>query len=93
MEALCTTRWLSDLSDLNLEFVSSVQDVHVEEIVARFGARLRCLNLNGCQKVSDAGLAAVAKHCGARFAGWLARRRATKKSVGGGEPTRKRFRA
>jgi len=67
VEALCTTPWLSHLTDLNLEFVSSVQDVHVEEIVSRFGARLSRLNLNGCQKVSDAGLAAVAKLCGQRL--------------------------
>jgi len=47
------------VEDLNLEFVSSVMDAHVEPLLKHF-RNLRRINLNGCQKVSNASLQSIA---------------------------------
>ena len=51
---------------LNLEFISTLQDHHLELLLSSL-AKLKGLNLNGCQKISDSGLETIAKYCASRI--------------------------
>ncbi|CAL1372298.1 unnamed protein product [Linum trigynum] len=54
------------LKEINLEFAQDVEDRHLEVLRTEFHGTLQnleCLNLNGCQKISDKGIEAITSCC------------------------------
>ncbi|CAA6659050.1 unnamed protein product [Spirodela intermedia] len=54
------------IKDINLEFAQDIGDGHLVHVTTKFSGSLQCLeslNLNGCQRITDAGVQAVAYAC------------------------------
>ncbi|EFJ08985.1 hypothetical protein SELMODRAFT_130925 [Selaginella moellendorffii] len=65
LAALSLARY-QDVEEINLEFGQDVQDEHLAAVkckVWKFSCKLQRLNLNACQKITDAGVEAVVSEC------------------------------
>ncbi|CAN6477069.1 unnamed protein product [Victoria cruziana] len=51
------------IKHLNLEFAQDMEDKHVVLLKGKLLEDLQCLNLNGCQKISDDGIEAITSVC------------------------------
>ncbi|XP_056171658.1 F-box protein At3g58530 isoform X2 [Syzygium oleosum] len=65
LDALSLPRY-RQVKRINLEFAQDIEDKHLESLKNKYSESLKSLetlNLNGCQKISDKGIAAVTSCC------------------------------
>ncbi|XP_031503179.1 F-box protein At3g58530 [Nymphaea colorata] len=51
------------IKHINLEFAQDIEDKHLALLKGKLLEDLQCLNLNGCQKISDDGVEAITSVC------------------------------
>ncbi|KAF3773319.1 F-box protein [Nymphaea thermarum] len=62
LAALALPRY-KHIKHINLEFAQDIEDKHLALLKGKLLEDLQCLNLNGCQKISDDGVEAITSVC------------------------------